>query len=167
MDSFNPVEIASWSGGVWQGAEMSEWITGFCFDARTIKPGECFVALSCGARDGHEFVGQALDRGAGSLLLERPQKVSLPQLVVNDSLVALGAIASEVRRQFSGPVVGITGSCGKTSTKDMLRMLLGEAHTHGTPGNWNNLMGVPMTLFRLDKNKHKFAVIEAGINQPD
>jgi UDP-N-acetylmuramoyl-tripeptide--D-alanyl-D-alanine ligase len=167
MDRFNPREVASWSGGAWQGAEMPESITGFGFDARLIKPGECFVALSCGARDGHEFVQQALDNGAGSLLLERPQAVPMPQLVVNDSLVAMGAIASGLRRQFSGPVIGITGSCGKTSTKEMLRILLGEEHTHATPGNWNNRIGVPMTLFGLDKNQHEFAVIEAGINQSD
>ena len=166
MDPFNPVEVASWSGGRWQGAKMPEWITGFCFDARTIKPGECFVALSCGARDGHEFVGQALNKGAGSLLLERPQEVTLPQLIVDDSLTAMGSIASGLRRQFTGTVIGITGSCGKTSTKEMLRMLLGEAHTHATPGNWNNRIGVPMTLFGLDENEHEFAVVEAGINQP-
>ena len=166
MNQFNPKQVASWSNGVWQDAEVRELIAGFCFDARLIKPDECFVALSCGVRDGHEFVRQALDNGAGSLLLERSQAVALPQLVVNDSLIALGAIASGVRRQFSGPVVGITGSCGKTSTKEMVRMLLGETQTHATPGNWNNRIGVPMTLFGLDKNQHKFAVIEAGINQP-
>lgn len=64
------------------------------------------------------------------------------------------------------PVIGITGSCGKTSTKEMLRLLLGEASTHATSGNWNNRIGVPMTLFDLDPPQHDFAVIEAGINQP-
>ncbi len=167
MDLFNPVEIASWSGGVWQNAKMPALINGFCFDARTIQPDECFVALSCGTRDGHEFIGQALDKGAGSLLLERPQKVPLPQLIVDDSLVAMGSIASGLRKQFPGRVIDITGSCGKTSTKEMLHAILGEAHTHATPGNWNNRIGVPMTLFGLDENKHKFAVVEAGINQPD
>ena len=166
MSQFKPEQIALWSDGTWKNAEMPGLIAGFCFDARRVKPGECFVALSCGVRDGHEFVRQALDNGAGSLLLERPQTVALPQLVVNNSLAAMGAIASTVRRQFSGPVVGITGSCGKTSTKDILRILLGEAQTHGTPGNWNNLIGVPMTLFDLDNDQHDFAVIEAGINQP-
>ena len=166
MDRFNPEEVALWSGGAWQDARMPEAIAGFCFDARIIKPGECFVALSCGARDGHEFVQQALDSGAGSLLLERSQALSLPQLVVDDSLLAMGAIASGVRRQFSGAIVGITGSCGKTSTKEMLRAILGESHTYATPGNWNNRIGVPMTLFGLDGKQHDLAVIEAGINQP-
>jgi UDP-N-acetylmuramoyl-tripeptide--D-alanyl-D-alanine ligase len=167
MDLFNPVEIALWSGGVWQSNKVPASITGFCFDARTIQPGECFVALSCGARDGHEFVEQALNKGAGSLLLEHPQEVPLPQLVVDDSLVAMGSIASGLRRQFPGRVIGITGSCGKTSTKEMLHMILGKAHTHATPGNWNNRIGVPMTLFGLEENRHKFAVVEAGINQPN
>ncbi len=166
MDQFDSEQVAFWSGGVWQDAKMPESITGFCFDARVVKPGECFVALSCGARDGHEFVQQAYGNGAGSLLLERPQTVSLPQLIVRDSLSAMGAIASKIRRQFSGTVVGVTGSCGKTSTKEMLRMLLGDEETHATPGNWNNLIGVPMTLFGLNEQQHKFAVIEAGINQP-
>lgn len=166
MNRFNPKQVALWSGGVWQATKMPESITGFCFDARKIKADECFVALSCGARDGHEFVQQALDNGAGSLLLERPQAVELPQLMVNDSLIAMGAIASGVRGQFSGTVVGITGSCGKTSTKEMLRLLLGKTQTHATPGNWNNLIGVPMTLFGLDNDLHRSAVIEAGINQP-
>lgn len=166
MDRFNPTEIASWSDGVWQDFGMPQSITGFCFDARTLKPGECFVALSCGSRDGHEFVQQALDNGAGSLLLERPLPVPLPQLVVDDSLVAMGAIASGLREKFTGTVIGITGSCGKTSTKEMLRILLGEACTHATAGNWNNRIGVPMTLFALEENRHRFAVVEAGINQP-
>lgn len=162
----NPEKVALWSGGIWQEARMPKQIAGFCFDARTVKPDECFVALSCGQRDGHEFVQQALDNGAGSLLLERSQAVELPQLMVSDSLTAMGAIASEVRGQFSGPVIGITGSCGKTSTKEMLRLLCGNEKTHATPGNWNNLIGVPMTLFGLNDDLHEFAIIEAGINQP-
>jgi UDP-N-acetylmuramoyl-tripeptide--D-alanyl-D-alanine ligase len=91
----------------------------------------------------------------------------LPQLVVADSLVAMGAIGAGLRKAFSNPVVGITGSCGKTSTKEMLRVLLGEKRTHATAGNWNNRIGVPMTLFGLDAYRHDFAVIEAGINQPE
>jgi UDP-N-acetylmuramoyl-tripeptide--D-alanyl-D-alanine ligase len=80
--------------------------------------------------------------------------------------VAMGAIGAGVRQRFDGPVIGITGSCGKTSTKEMLRVLLGESRTHATAGNWNNRIGVPMTLFGLDSDQYDFAVIEAGINQP-
>ena len=166
MSRFDPKDIAAWSNGVWQQDELPSKISGFCFDARQLKSGECFVALSGGARDGHAFATQAAELGAGALLVEHPQAVSLPQLIVDDSLVAMGAIGAGVRQRFVEPVVGITGSCGKTSTKEMLRVLLGKSRTHATAGNWNNRIGVPMTLFGLDSDQHDFAVIEAGINQP-
>ena len=166
MPSFDPQHIADWTGGSWLD-EPSVAIEGFCFDSRQIKLGQCFVALSSGARDGHEFIEQAAKGGAVAAILETSKPIVLPQLKVADSLVALGAIGAAVRSKFSKPVVGITGSCGKTSTKDMLRCLLGEERTHATAGNWNNRIGVPMTLFGLDPSSHNFAVIEAGINQPD
>jgi UDP-N-acetylmuramoyl-tripeptide--D-alanyl-D-alanine ligase len=166
MIRFDPRTLAKWSNGAWQHDELPETVTGFCFDARQLEPGECFVALSGGARDGHEFTKQAVGQGAGSLIVEQPQDLPIPQLVVDDSLIAMGAIGAGVRKRFGGPVVGITGSCGKTSTKEMLRVLLGEGRTHATAGNWNNRIGVPMTLFGLDGDAQDFAVIEAGINQP-
>jgi UDP-N-acetylmuramoyl-tripeptide--D-alanyl-D-alanine ligase len=141
-------------------------VTGFCFDARRIEPGQCFVALSGGARDGHDFVAQAMAGGASAAITERPLDLALPQLQVGDSLVAMADIAKRVRAGFPAPVVGITGSCGKTSTKEMLKCLLGGDRAHATSGNWNNRIGVPMTLFDLDPDAHDFAVIEAGINQP-
>ena len=166
MPSFDPQHLADWTGGSWSD-EPKIAIEGFCFDARQIKPGQCFVALSLGSRDGHEFLEQAAKGGAVAAIVETSKPIILPQLKVADSLVALGAIGAAVRSIFSKPVVGITGSCGKTSTKEMLRCLLGEDRTHATAGNWNNRIGVPMTLFGLDSNSHDFAVIEAGINQPD
>lgn len=165
MNPFDPDTIAQWAKGTWKDTKLPESVAGFCFDARNLKPGECFIALSCGVRDGHEFVEQAVEKGAGSLMLERPQTATLPQLIVNDSLAAMGRVASEIRKRFAGPIAGITGSCGKTSTKEMLRTILGEGQVHATPGNWNNLIGVPMTLFELNGEEHSFAVIEAGINQ--
>ncbi len=167
MTRFSPQHLAVWTGGRWHADEIPEEIVGFCFDARQLKAGECFVALSGGARDGHEFVAQAAQLGASALLVERPQALALPQLIVENSLDAMAAIGAGVRRQFDGPVVGITGSCGKTSTKEMLRLLLGDSRTHATAGNWNNRIGVPMTLFGLDSERQDFAVIEAGINQPE
>jgi UDP-N-acetylmuramoyl-tripeptide--D-alanyl-D-alanine ligase len=166
MQQFDPVDLAAWTLGTWHEARRPDAISGFCFDARQLKPGECFVALSGGARDGHDFVAQAIELGASAFLVEHLQATDLPQLIVEDSLLAMGAIAGAVRRRFQNPVVGITGSCGKTSTKEMLRAVLGDACTHATAGNWNNRIGVPMTLFGLDAEKHDFAVIEAGINQP-
>lgn len=160
----SPEQIAKWTGGSWLN-EPSVQLNGFCFDARQIQPGQCFVALSGGARDGHDFIEQAAKGGAIAAIVETAKPIALPQLQVTDSLVALGAIGAAMRAQFKHPVVGITGSCGKTSTKEMLRLLLGEKRTHATAGNWNNRIGVPMTLFGLDSAEQDFAVIEAGINQ--
>lgn len=167
MNQFDPHDLAEWAEGTWLNAEMPKSISGFCFDTRQLSPGECFVALSTDLRDGHVFAAQATDRGAAALLVEQPQALALAQLVVNDSLLAMAAIGTGIRQGFSGPIVGITGSCGKTSTKEMLRLLLGKDRTHATAGNWNNRIGVPMTLFGLDEERHDFAVIEAGINQPN
>ena len=158
--------IADWTSGSWTGLRPPAELGGFSFDARTLRPGECFVALSAGARDGHGFVAQAIEAGAVAALVERAQDLAIPQLVVDDSLRALGRIGAAVRERFSGPVVGVTGSCGKTSTKEMLRLLLGATTTHATPGNWNNRIGVPMTLAGLSPEWHEQAVIEAGINEP-
>jgi UDP-N-acetylmuramoyl-tripeptide--D-alanyl-D-alanine ligase len=167
MTRFDPQELAVWANGEWESAKLPESIAGFCFDARQLKQGECFVALSGGARDGHEFTAQATELGASALLVEQVQAFALPQLVVEDSLIAMGAIGAGIRKGFASPVIGITGSCGKTSTKEMLRVLLGESRTHATAGNWNNRIGVPMTLFGLAAEQYDFAVIEAGINQPE
>jgi UDP-N-acetylmuramoyl-tripeptide--D-alanyl-D-alanine ligase len=165
MPSFEPEKLAEWTGGSWVAGKPQS-IEGLCFDARTIRPGQGFVALSGGARDGHDFLGQAAQGGAVAALVERSHPVAMPQLQVTDTLAALGAIAAACRSRFARPVVAVTGSCGKTSTKEMLRCLLGENNTHATPGNWNNRIGVPMTLLQLDGARHSFAVIEAGINQP-
>ena len=166
MPSFDPQDLAGWTGGSWFN-EPKVAIEGLCFDARQIKPGQCFIALKISARDGHEFLEQAVRGGAVAAIVENPKPIALPQLKVSDSLVALGAIGAALRSKFSKPVVAITGSCGKTSTKEMLRCLLGEDRTHATAGNWNNRIGVPMTLSGLDSKQQDFAVIEAGINQPD
>lgn len=165
MTPFDPQQIAGWTGGTWL-SEPNESITGFCFDARKIQPGQCFVALSGGTRDGHEFIVQAAEGGAVAALVESAGPVDIPQLKVDNSLLAMAKIAAAVRSKFRKPVVGITGSCGKTSTKEMLRGLLGNERCHATAGNWNNRIGVPMTLFGLDSTEQDFAVIEAGINQP-
>ncbi|PXA05249.1 hypothetical protein DDZ13_04630 [Coraliomargarita sinensis] len=165
MPDFQPAHLARITGGEWHAVEP-ERIQGFCFDTRQIEPGDCFVALKSDARDGHDFVTDAAKKGASSAMTSRALDENMPQLVVEDTLSAMGAIAADVRSQFSKPVIGITGSCGKTSTKEMLRLLLGPSATHATAGNWNNRIGVPMTLFDLDPARHDFAVIEAGINQP-
>lgn len=165
MPEFQPECLAKITGGEWHAGQPVA-VGGFCFDTRKIGRGDCFVALQTENRDGHDFLPDAAAKGASSALTARVVDCDLPQLVVADPLSALGAIAADTRAQFSKPVVGITGSCGKTSTKEMLRLLLGESTTHATAGNWNNRIGVPMTLLGLDSRKHTFVVIEAGINQP-
>ena len=100
-------------------------------------------------------------------LVRRPVRgTRLPQLVVADPLSSLQTIALKYRRSLARPVIGITGSCGKTSTKDLLKILLGLSTTHATEGNLNNTLGVPITLLRADPKIHDTVVVEAGINAP-
>jgi hypothetical protein len=125
--------------------------------------------LAGAQRDGHDFLPAAAAAGAAAALVSRPRPgAGLAQLVVGDTLRAWQAIAREHRRRFAGPVVGISGSAGKTSTKDLLVLLLGAAArgVAATEGNFNNELGVPLTLSRLDPARDRLAVIEAGISLP-
>jgi UDP-N-acetylmuramoyl-tripeptide--D-alanyl-D-alanine ligase len=133
-------------------------------DAREIRQGDVFVALRTGKRDGHEFVAQAASAGASFAIVERPQmQTQIAQFEVNDTLDALHRIAAGIRKEYKNPLVAITGSCGKTSTKDLLALLLGEK-TLSTEGNLNNYLGLPLTLTRLDSAEHPMAVVEVGIS---
>jgi UDP-N-acetylmuramoyl-tripeptide--D-alanyl-D-alanine ligase len=132
-----------------------------------------FVALKTDKRDGRAFVEAARCAGASAALVASPVAgIPLAQLVVGSPLAALQVIAHRIRRAFHGPVVGISGSAGKTSTKDLLAILLGGTGEGAggpvlaTQGNLNNHIGVPLTLTRLDPAIHSFAVIEAGISSP-
>ena len=124
------------------------------------------MALRGANRDGHTFLEQAARVGAAAALVDRPGSADLPQLVVADTLEALQACAAAERRRFPGWVCGVTGSCGKTSTKELLRLLLGAEGTLGSAGNFNNHLGVPLTLLRLGLETPARAVVEAGISQP-
>ncbi len=144
-------------------------VLGFGIDTRHFNPGDCFVALKTGKRDGHDYLAEARAAGAVAALVSRPDPgVDLPQLVVEDTLAALQAIAATHRRDYPGIVVGVTGSVGKTSTKELLARLLSAApgDVLATAGNLNNHLGVPLTITRLDHSAHRFAVIEAGIGGP-
>ena len=138
-----------------------------------------FVALKTDKRDGHEFLGEAEAKGAtAALVAHEVNDSALPQLVVADPLAAFQRIAREHRREFHGTVIGVTGSAGKTSTKDMLSVLLGAVPSEAlakegvpdfvlkTEGNLNNHIGVPLTLTKLDAAQHRAAIVEAGINMP-
>ncbi len=168
MPVFSPDTLAQWTGGRWT-APPSSPLTGFAIDTREVRPGQIFVALKTDQRDGHEFVASAEAAGASAALVAQPNPaVALPQLVVADPLGAFQAIARAHRRNFRGPVIGISGSAGKTSTKNLLALLLGgeAGGVLATEGNLNNHLGVPLTLMRLNPAEHAFAVIEAGISGP-
>jgi UDP-N-acetylmuramoyl-tripeptide--D-alanyl-D-alanine ligase len=138
-------------------------ITGIATDTRTIKPGELFVALRGEKFDGHNFVRQAIDRGAIAAIVDRQLPEPLPQLVVKDTLTAYQAIARWWRSQFQIPVIAVTGSVGKTTTKESIAAVLAtQGKVLKTQENFNNEIGVPKTLLELGP-EHDFAVIEMAM----
>ena len=234
MPEFQAELLSKWTGGRWT-AQPEAPIAGFCVDSRQLRAGQVFVAIRTDKRDGHDFLAAAQAAGAAAAIVSAPNAtLALPQLVVDDPVAAFQAIAREHRLGFKGRVIGISGSAGKTSTKDLLALLLGgdtsgvtaagdnlakpsvdseasfthrvlategnlnkasfesEASFNGrvlategnlnkasfdseasfthrvlaTEGNLNNHLGVPLTLTRLDPERHDFAVVEAGISSP-
>ncbi|MFD1913384.1 UDP-N-acetylmuramoyl-tripeptide--D-alanyl-D-alanine ligase [Halodurantibacterium flavum] len=143
-------------------------ITGLSIDTRSLKPGDLFVALTA-ARDGHDFVAQALEKGAAGALVSRvPPGVApdAPLIVVPDVLPALCDLARAARARTRARIVGVTGSVGKTSTKEMLRtMLASQGQVHAAEASFNNHWGVPLTLARMPADAD-FAVIEIGMSNP-
>ncbi len=142
--------------------------TAVSIDSRTLKEGELFVALRGERFDAHDFIQDAVAKKPCALIVERLfPEISLPQLVVSDSLLALGQIAALNRSLFLRPIIAITGSSGKTTVKTLLAGILAECgSTHATQGNFNNHIGVPLTLLQLDAH-HEFAVIEMGASGPN
>jgi len=121
-------------------------------DSRKVRYGSLFAALPGNISDGHDFVAAAVDLGAVAVLVSKPVDVRVPQLVVDDVLTALGKIAGMLRQMIDPVVIGITGSNGKTTVKEMLASILRqEAEVLATEGNYNNELGVPLTLFRLEE----------------
>lgn len=151
------------------GRVTAAWAaTGVSIDTRTIAPGDLFVALQAD-RDGHDFVAQALARGAAAALVSRiPDGVAsdAPLLVVPDVLRGLEDLGRAGRARMTGRVIAITGSVGKTSTKEMARTALaGQGVIHAAEASYNNHWGVPLTLARMPANTD-FAIIEIGMNHP-
>ena len=135
-------------------------------DTRSLQPGDLFVALQGPHFDAHDFVARAAAQGAVAAVVQHPVAVPLPQLVVEDTRLALGHLASLWRDQFTIPVVAVTGSNGKTTVKEMVAAIL-RVRGAGlvTRGNLNNDIGVPLTLLRL-QDHHPYAVVEMGANHP-
>ena len=151
------------------GESAADWAAGgVSIDTRSLQPGDLFVALTA-ARDGHDFVAEALRRGAAAALVaRRPEGVAedAPLLVVPDVLDGLRALATAARARFAGRVVAVTGSVGKTGTKEMLRLALGaQGRVHAAEKSYNNHWGVPLTLARMAPDAD-YAVLEIGMNAP-
>ncbi len=148
-------------------------LSGVNTDSRSLRPSECFVALRGENHDAHRFLADAMHLDAGALVVDRKGcgAFGLPEgqaavIEVDDTLEALGAMAAYHRRAHSLPVVGITGSNGKTSSKEMIASVLSQnRHVLKNHGNFNNLIGVPLTVLSL-MPEHDVAVIEMGINVP-
>ena len=144
-------------------------LTRIATDTRSVGAGDCFVALKGEKFDAHAFLADAVARGAAAVVVheaERGKNLGVPVYVVGDTTRALGRLARYRRRVWGRPVVGVVGTNGKTSTKELLRVALGSVlRVHATVGNYNNLVGVPQTLFALPDDAD-IAVIEMGTNQP-
>ena len=158
-------EAAAATGGEARG----DWsVTGVSIDTRSLARGDLFIALK-DIRDGHEFVAQALDKGAGAAMVSHvPADLpdDAPLLVVRDVQAALEALGRAGRARTAARVVAVTGSVGKTSTKEMLRAVLTpQGRTHAAVASYNNHWGVPLTLARMPVDT-EYAVIEIGMNAP-
>ncbi|WP_281648608.1 UDP-N-acetylmuramoyl-tripeptide--D-alanyl-D-alanine ligase, partial [Parendozoicomonas sp. Alg238-R29] len=140
-------------------------VSSISIDTRTLQPGQLFVAIKGPNFDGHNYVQAALEKGAAGVLVSQPAE-ELPYILVDDTEKALAHIGHLNRDAFKGPVLGITGSSGKTSVKEMLAAIFGQvAPTLSTIGNLNNAYGVPVTLGHLTE-EYKYAVVEMGTNSP-
>lgn len=155
-------DAATAVGGVLHGADRT--FTGAGMDSRKLAANELFIALPGTRVDGHDFLSVAREHGAAAALVERKIADPLPQIVVADALLALGRLAAWWRTRYTCPVVGLTGSNGKTTVKELLAAILGRCGaTLATQGNFNNNIGLPLTLLRL-RSSHRYAVIEMGAN---
>ncbi len=168
-------QIAQWTSAELRsgrGASGDSFATGYSIDSRTIAPGEVFFAVRGERFDGHEFVEAAFDRGAAAAVVSKAKLAQLPEavrrrkllVVKGDPLSALQSLAASVRRQWGGRVVGITGSAGKTTTKEAIAAVLASRfRVLKSEGNLNNGFGLPLQLLRLEP-EDEIAVIEMGMS---
>ena len=155
-------QAAAWCGGQIDPKYADVAFFGASNDTRTIQPGQLFLALK-GARDGHDFIPQALEKGASAVLCTHCDG-DYPAIVVEDTRIALGLIAREERKRLGMKVVGITGSVGKSTTKEMIATVLESTYRTGkTPVNHNNDIGMPMAILALPEDT-QVAVLEMGMN---
>ena len=167
MKNFTLAEIAAACGGTYVGDEAMKntAITSVERDSRAIKDGSLFLAIKGGRVDGHDFIEKCYDSGAVCAICEKaPENPTKPYILVDSTLIAVKKIAKAYRDKFDIPVVGVSGSVGKTSTKEMLYAVLSQKYkTHKTQGNLNNELGVPLTILSMPEDTEA-AVIEMGIS---
>ena len=157
-------EIAQCVRGTLIGEDAA--VSAVSIDSRTTQPGELYIAIKGQHFDGHAFVEPAEQAGAVAAVVQERSPVSMPQILVEDSRLALAELAGVWRKKAAVPVVGMTGSNGKTTVKEMVAAILAvKAPVLFTQGNLNNDIGVPLTLLRLNE-QHRYAVIEMGANHP-
>ncbi len=156
--------LAAWCGAELTSKDGQVSVSHITFDSRKVQEGSLFVALRGEKVDGHNFVASAKEKGAVAALVEHPVDVDIPQLIVENSAKAFGAMAAGYRKSLSMTVVGITGSVGKTSTKEMIAAVLESTYrTAKTKENHNNDLGLPMTVLSMEEDT-QVAVLEMGMN---
>jgi UDP-N-acetylmuramoyl-tripeptide--D-alanyl-D-alanine ligase len=169
MPTFTVQEIVRATQGALVVGDLAVSVTGISIDSRTLGVGEAFFAIRGHRVDGHDFVGEAASRGAACLVVHGvpdPVPAGVPLVLVEDTTKALGRLAGLHRAKFSIPVVAITGSNGKTTTKEMVAAMLATRWRVLRPeGSFNNQWGLPLTLLRLTP-EHEALVVELGTNQP-
>ncbi len=149
------------------GQHLDNKVTGIATDNRHVLPGDMFIALKGEQVDGHTFVSQAVEAGATTLLVENGnQEFEFAQsIIVGNAIITIGEIAQKWRQRFSIPVIGITGTNGKTTTKELLRHVLSSSYNvHATEGNFNTSIGLPLCLLTLTET-HTASILEMGANQ--
>ena len=157
-------EAAQLTGAIVPGGSLGAVATGWSIDSRTVQPGDCFFALRGPVHDGHEFVAQVLAKGAVAAFVDHPTGARGLELQVADTTTALRQLGHGLRQRWGGTVVAVTGSAGKTTTKDTIATLVSVSFPTGrTIGNLNNHLGVPLTLLRLPQDC-RVGVVEMGMN---
>ena len=156
-------EIIEATNGKLLNGHLDDQVNGFTQDTRVIQPGNLYIPL-VGIKDGHDYIPQAFENGAAATLTSHPiEDDSHNVILVEDTMKALGDLARYVRVHSNAKVVGITGSAGKTSTKDMIASVISQQYTTlKTQGNFNNNIGLPLTILRY--NGEEVMVIEMGMN---
>lgn len=157
-------QLATWCGRTVKAEWEEIRVCSVTSDSRKVREGSLFVAIRGEKFDGHDFVESAMTQGAAAVLVQQPVREDIPQIVVEDTVKAYGDMAAGYRRAMDVTVVGVTGSVGKTTTKEMVASILeGKFRTAKTEGNHNNNLGLPMTIMDMPADT-EMAVLEMGMN---